>query len=102
MASLKDILNGYRVIVDNGKVQRTEVVDPEKGQIADGAQPVLGWDRYLGETAPDDVVQQVKDVRAKVLAASGVTLPPYKPATNAIFIRQRCKQDRCFMFAEGG
>lgn len=67
MASLAEILKQFKLSGTSAAIERTELVPGSApAQIRDAGQSILPWDKeeYLAGGVPDDVIAQVKAVRA--------------------------------------
>ena len=108
MATVREILDKYKLVGGGDDVQRVEVVAPgQAAHVADGGKDIHVWDQYLGQPVPDEVIQQVKDVRA-MLPDPNYTM--YKMKVDAGLFMQGgtvdgvaikgCDKSKCIMFTD--
>jgi hypothetical protein len=99
MATVKEILDRYRLIGAGDDVQRTEVMAAgQPAQISDPAQGILPWDTYLGQAVPDNVLEQVAAVRAMLPNPQHGRVPMAKDAGE--FMLTTCDRSVCVMFTD--
>ena len=112
MASVAEILRQFKLSGTSAAIERTELVPGSaRAQIRDAGRSILPWDKedYIGSSPPDEVIDQVKGVRA-LLSEAGADWKVVRMASTLSFmtgvdrdgaaVGPGCDSSTCVMFTD--